>query len=75
MVDAGAGVTTLIGYLNETKTPFVFAGGNQKKSLPQAVQGLLGEAEEAELGIAPDWLDQVGLLQHPVRFITRCDRD
>ncbi|CAD6590946.1 MAG: hypothetical protein TREMPRED_005929, partial [Tremellales sp. Tagirdzhanova-0007] len=72
--DAGAGVTTLVGYLNETKTPFVFAGGKQKEYLPQAVQGLLAKAEEAGLGIAPDWVDQIGLLRHPaiMCFVSHC---
>ena len=66
IVEVGAGAITLFRVLQEIKTPFVYAGGDQKDALPADVRALLDEAEETGLAIAPNWLDQIGVLSHPV---------
>jgi len=69
VVDAGFGLTTLFTYLAESDMPFVYAGANQKDELPGEVKPLLEGAERDGRAIAPHWLDQIGVLSHPVSIL------
>ncbi len=65
---AGIGAKTLFEYLTETRRPFIFSGGKQKRDrMPQDVLDMLDKAEKDGLALNLDWVDQVLLLSHPVR--------
>ncbi len=64
IVEAGSGLITLFNYLAEAKLPFIYAGGNQIDALPKEARAALESTEKDGRAIAPDWLDQIGLLSH-----------
>ena len=57
----------LLEYLERSKQPYVYACGSQKHTLSEEVKKSLERAEAQGQCIAPDWVDQIGLLNHPVR--------
>ena len=67
LMDGGHGADVLFAYLAELKIPYVFAGGGQSSNLPQTTQVLVDTAELEGHAVAPEWLNQVGVLNHPVR--------
>ena len=66
-MDAGNGVDVLFELLQALKNPFILAGGNQLSALPEKARSLLVAAEKSGQALAPEWLDQVAVLKHPVR--------
>lgn len=67
LVDAGHGADVLFEELAAKKVPFVLAGGGQKSSFPESTRKLIQAAEEEGRAVAPDWVDVVAVLAHPVR--------
>ncbi|WVQ78390.1 hypothetical protein IAT38_000476 [Cryptococcus sp. DSM 104549] len=74
IVNAGFGLPTIFDYLEESKTPYIYACGKQKESLPQHVKDTLAKSEAEGICIAPDWVDQVGVLSHKavMCFVSHC---
>lgn len=66
VVDGGENIIALFDYLAESKTPFIYAYGYQKELLPGHIVEILDEAEKDGRGLAPNWVDQLGVLAHPV---------
>ena len=66
IVEAGDGLIQLFELLVSEKIPFIYACGNQKAALPEDVSKILKDAETDGRALAPDWCDQIGVLNHPV---------
>ena len=73
-MEAGPRLPVLFQYLKESKTPFIYACGNQKEALDDKVKTTLAEAEQGGFAIAPNWVDQIGVLAHPVRLLLTLSR-
>ncbi|TYJ51076.1 hypothetical protein B9479_008373, partial [Cryptococcus floricola] len=74
VVDAGFGLPVIFDYLEQTKTPYIYACGNQYDSLPQHVKDTLAISQAQGFCIAPNWVDQVGILSHKSvkTFVSHC---
>nr|XP_019042356.1 hypothetical protein I302_08959 [Kwoniella bestiolae CBS 10118]OCF21286.1 hypothetical protein I302_08959 [Kwoniella bestiolae CBS 10118] len=74
LVDAGPTLPALFDLLKEINTPYIYACGRQKHSLPQYIKDTLASSEKEGICIAPDWLDQVGVLSHKAVscFVSHC---
>ncbi|WVQ69949.1 uncharacterized protein L199_008173 [Kwoniella botswanensis] len=74
LVNAGPTLPALFDLLEETKTPYIYACGKQKHSLPQHIKDTLEFSEKEGICIAPDWVDQVGVLSHRAIgcFVSHC---
>ncbi|WWC60992.1 uncharacterized protein I303_103569 [Kwoniella dejecticola CBS 10117] len=74
IVNAGPTLPALFDLLEETKTPYIYACGKQKNSLPQHIKDTLDLSEKEGICVAPDWVDQVGVLSHPSiqAFVSHC---
>ncbi|ODN98410.1 hypothetical protein L198_03654 [Cryptococcus wingfieldii CBS 7118] len=74
VVNAGFGLPVIFDYLEQTKTPYIYACGNQYDSLPQHVKDTLAKSQAQGFCIAPNWVDQVGILSHKSvkAFVSHC---
>ena len=66
LVVAGTGADILFEELAEARTPFIFATGGQRSSLPSRTKGLIDAAVGDGRAVAPDWVSQAAVLGHPV---------
>ncbi|WWC69328.1 uncharacterized protein I206_103266 [Kwoniella pini CBS 10737] len=74
LVNGGPSLSALFDLLKETKTPFIYACGNQKNSLNKNIKETLELCEKQGICISPNWVDQVGILSHSsiLTFISHC---